>query len=120
MRTSASRLALATLVPALLVLAPAAQADSVYRDAPGEAGAIFQPDHVGANSRAQVQQDLAQAMKQPGWEQFTRVGEPLYPPLPTQNTRAQVQAELQAAMAAPEWDPITGYRVDQDRAQVLR
>ncbi|MDM0047018.1 DUF4148 domain-containing protein [Variovorax dokdonensis] len=98
----------ATASVAALLIAPAAFAAGAYHPEPTEAGASFNPDHVGQKSRDQVRAELAEASKQPGWDRISRTGAP-WPAGKNGNgfTRGEVNADLQAAMASPSWDRVS-------------
>ena len=99
--------ALIPLAAVCLTLSMNAQAEQAYHPAAQEAGATFVPEHIGQNSRAQVQAQLGAAMARPDWQAISRGA-----PWPAERgagalTRAQVRAELDAAMAHPAWSAVS-------------
>ena len=90
-------------VGSALLLATAAQADAVYHPVPTEAGAIFHPDAVSQKTSAQVDAELADAMKKPHWFWASKGGPWPATSADKPKSREQVQAELDAAMRDPFW-----------------
>ena len=83
------------------VSAPALAADVIH-PATSEMGYTVHPDHARpGKSRAEVESELQQARKSPGWAS-SRVG--VTPtPFVSQLSRAQVEADLLRAQQHPSW-----------------
>jgi len=91
-----------------LSMTPAAMAAAPYHMQDGEAGATFNPDHATQATRAQVNADLAVAMKNPAWDRIARSGAAWPAQRAAQGlTREQVSADLVVAMQNPAWDRVS-------------